>query len=164
VHELGHETCAFNDKNDEMFGGKEVREEAKDHAYAIAQQADITNIPLNEYHRQLLDQMRSGEISVGRYFRETHAIMLEMRITDNQKLLEVQKRQKRAFETAKISDSRLKDLDFTPITGVDINGKAIGVDRTLIALIGGVENLEQLNEHLDNVHQFSSENPNPFKV
>lgn len=164
THEMGHETCPFNKNNDKLYGSREARERVKMHTYDIAQQTDITGIALNSYHSELLEQFRTGDISIGRFLRETHAIMVELRLNEPDKLQAVEKAQEqRLIELQEEGDHRAKGIDFTHILSEEGEDHPTGIDSTLITLIEDVKTVDELEAHAQYMADFRDQNTHPFR-
>lgn len=161
-HEEIHSCTSFDGNNDELYGGEEQRETVKQYIYDVAQQAFVTDIPLNGYHKELLGKFRSGEISFGRYFRETEAIMLQMRIFNEDDLKKVQERQRTKLEELKLTDPSLAGLEFTEMLGTERSEAC--ADAVLTTLFEGVETREECQARIAAIRSYTQEKGNPFKV
>jgi hypothetical protein len=167
-HEGVHTITAFDDKNDDFYGSKEVREEVKHYMKSVADQAVITGIPLNEYHASLLAALgkkeEDGGITIGRFYRETEAILSEMRATDTESLSLVQERQQAVYEFMQLlHDPSVEGYEFTRLASGTDSSDLVGVEKTL-AILHRVESKAELEERFDKIRKFAKENPSPFIV
>ncbi len=92
----------------------------------------------------------AGEITFEQFRRETHAILIETRMSDPEKIADVENAQHKTLER-----KGLLEL-FTPLQSfVDAEGNVVeyGVDRTLINVMDGITDLAELNAHVEKIKQ-----------
>lgn len=164
IHELTHGNDPFEKKHKASYGTEDQREATKVHTYAVAEQSEITGITLNSYHDRLTEQFRTGEISFGRYLRETHAIMVQMRMTEPDALMAKQEEQRAKIKQMKASgNKRVEDVEFTEIMAASDDEEPRGVELTIMALTGD-QSLSQLNKRVEKIQDYAAEKGNPFNA
>ena len=158
AHESMHANTPFASKNAKLYGqgdqGEINRMEAAELAIFVTDQSIATGIHLNGYHKYLMEQEAKGEITKALLAEETSAIMAEMALTHRGGLEIVQDQQRREIEDMnriKILNGE-EPLSFTEIISSDsVDGQPVepvGVDRTLVNILQGVENQADLLSHI----------------
>jgi len=161
-HEGMHGASPFDARNTLAYKTPEARRQAQEVAIAIAEQTDITGIPLNGYHKWLLEEMRHYEkfgvprnkdkqiIDRAVFYEETHAIAGELGLSNRNRLIDMQREQhKKMDDLIRIGEARREDkVDL--ITTEDRRGnlRVGGIDTTLIHLVDGVNSYEDLVQHV----------------
>ncbi len=151
VHEMGHENDCFKLENARLFGGLDGMRKTASHVISVARQTRETGKFLNGYHRLLCEQLNAGKISEVRFFQETHSILIELRMTNPEHLLQVEEAQKSAMDRAGKLESFVELKE--------------GVDKTLVNLIPGIYSTRELDRHVLNLRwSFNTKMPTPEKV
>lgn len=179
-HETAHANSPLKPENEAVFGGQEGQFEAAQYIERVAQQSLETGVHLNGYHKYLMDEHKTnvgnlwnafedGEIDgeqfnaahaeASRKFKEeTWAIMNEMALTNRNGLAEVEARQFKALEdlTRQHGEekvpARIALISDAP-TERDPDPQTHGIDRWLIHLIDGVNNQQELVQHVATLKQ-----------
>ncbi|HEX6977174.1 MAG TPA: hypothetical protein VF185_02335 [Patescibacteria group bacterium] len=142
VHELGHANSPLYEENDALFGGKENREKAAEHAQAVAEQTLKTGVFLNPYHKQLSEMLAAGAIDGVRFVEETHAIMAELRFTNLAHLEQVEESQEKKLRAKGLKAiSIVKGIDQTLINLMSRNNPRIKTSHDLDNHIFGVKSV-----------------------
>ncbi|MFC1780134.1 hypothetical protein ACFLY9_00355 [Patescibacteria group bacterium] len=151
AHEGAHACSPLKEGNENLFASPEDIVFAREHAEAVAIQTLATRKYLSGYHKALHNALELGEINWIRFCEETHAILVEQRMTNLNHLLQVEESQVQ----------RMKQLghDQTQITSL-----RSGVDRTLISLIDGVDDAIGLETHIQKFRQSLTANASPLKA
>lgn len=179
-HETAHANSPLKPENEAVFGGKDGQLEAARYIERVAQQSLETGVHLNGYHQYLMkeyktttDKLRvsldSGELSDRehaaaqaeanrKYHEETWAIMNEMALTNRNGLAEVEARQFKALEdlARRRGEGNAPDrvaLLSDPPSERDPQPQTYGIDRWLIHLIDGVNNQQELVQHVATLKQ-----------
>ena len=179
-HETAHANSPLKPENEAVFGGKAGQLEAAKYVERVAQQSLDTGIHLNGYHKYLMEEyktttdklrvsMDSGELSDReyeaaqaeanrKYGEETWAIMNEMALTNRNGLVDVEARQFKALED--LARQRGEEnvparvaLISDPPSERDPEPQTHGIDRWLIQLIDGVNNQQELVQHVATLKQ-----------
>ncbi|MBN1263394.1 MAG: hypothetical protein JW991_03475 [Candidatus Pacebacteria bacterium] len=160
AHELAHENDPFLKENIKLYGSEEAWEQAQKHASAIAEQTKQTRVYLNGYHKMLHQMLMAGQISELIFARETHAILIEIRLSNPKHMIQVQEAQRDKL----IRQNRQnKFITMMEPEEAENGTPAVGVDRTLISLIAGVNNLAELNSHVAQIrNSFSPTEKGPL--
>jgi len=166
-HEQIHALSCFNNDNDDLYGGRKNREQAMEHVYAVAGQTYATKVTLNDYHECLLKDFETGEISFGRFLRETEAIMSQLRLNSPDILQEKQGKQLEKLQEMGMGES------YISLTAEPKSTKLVGVDRSLAQLMNYkarkemrfsvIRNNQDLDEVVARIGKYKEENGNPFK-
>lgn len=130
THELAHENDPHNVNNARLYGSEENMRATAENVKRLADQTIDTEVFMNWYHKFLFEKLESGQIDNDRFLRETHAIMIELRFTNPKHLKEVLRSQ----------DKETADEIFN------------NLDNTLLALMPHLKTTEELNKHIDNLH------------
>lgn len=130
THELAHENDPHNVINARLYGSEENMRMTAENVKKLADQTIDTEVFMNWYHKFLFEKLESGQIDNDRFLRETHAIMIELRFTNPKHLKEVLRSQ----------DKETADEIFN------------NLDNTLLALMPHLKTTEELNKHIDNLH------------
>lgn len=146
VHELAHQNDPTTGTGLESgYKTEAFKEHAEKHARQIAAQTLNTNKYLTGYHKILAKRLEEGVIDMERFVRETHSIMAEQRYSNPNHIKQVEEAQFKALDKKGAKDKFIK------IMTSEGEEEPQGIDKTLIGLIEGVDNNEQLNEHLQRV-------------
>lgn len=156
IHEQAHGFDPLNTDPEtvRMHGGEEKRAEAEAFAYSIAEQSLITDRYFNGYQKLLAKQLIDREIDYERFVRETYAIIVELALTNREKLRQTEEAQ-----------HNRAPKNFTPISVVSRpveNGevKVEGIDKQMITVVEDVESYDDLMDHVDRLHKkYSSSAP-----
>jgi len=146
AHESGHANSPFRNENAFLFGSEEARAEAARFAEAAAQQTIDSQRFLNNYHKDLYARMIAGDITRATFNEETWAITTELALTNRKHLQQVQEAQHASIDRR--MKSKLVAEDYKKVTLIS-GANVAGVDKALIALLDGVEDLDGLVAHVD---------------
>lgn len=146
VHELAHSSSPLDPNNERFYGSEESIDTARNHAVAVAKQSELTGKFLNGYQAYLYRELKAKRVDQARFIEETYAIMMELRFTNPHHLQPVETAQKK--QLAKMRERQDPEaLSFEPVN------ISQGVDRTISALIPGLETKSDIDEHADNLRK-----------
>ncbi len=155
VHEISHSNSPFNPRNEGIYGGQREQAEARMHVISIAKQSITTRKYLNGYQAYLHQLLERKEIDFVRFVEETHAIMVELRFTNPNHLMEIEKAQ---FDEIRRINGRKPNAGIRPVailtSDIDAKkGNLVGVDRTISRLIPKLKTRKDIDNHVASVRQ-----------
>jgi hypothetical protein len=166
-HEGAHAASPFDTRNKVAYPNPESRKEAQQVAIGIAEQTLTTEIALNGYHQWLMEEMKYYEehgkprnkdeqiIDRAVFYEETHAIASELGLSNRKRLEMIQKSQHDELDNmAKLGlVDKQKKVYLLTSPGEDDVVRVAGIDKTLITLLDGVNNYEDLVNHVDKLKE-----------
>lgn len=165
IHEISHSASPLDPENTKLFKSRDEAKIARKNVIGVARQSVITRKYLNGYQAYLHKQLEAGEIDLGRFVEETHAIMMELRFTNPKHLKEVETAQHKALKKVNINN---KDgLAFLPVALLTSEkeaerGNLQGADRTIANLIPNLKTKEDIDKHVSNLRQHLRERQKPI--
>src|SRR3990167_8977292 len=146
VHELAHGSSPLDERNERLYGSSEAINTAREHAIAVSRQSLETDRYLNGYQAYLAKQLKSGQIDQSRFVEETHAILVELRFNNPERLSDVGTQQKK--QATKMGKDA---VDLITSNKDAASGYVSGVDRTLVSLIEGLNSKKDIDRHVNNL-------------
>lgn len=166
-HESAHMCSPLKEENVAMYGGEEGRAVAREYLEKATQQAIVTGVHLNAYHKHILAgykdttarleaDLSNGTMDRATYHREkaeaerkiheeTWAILNEKALTDRAGLAQVQERQQRKMDDLnRAARAKGRSPVGEKVDLLSSGNKASGVDVHMITLLEGVNNLSDL--------------------
>lgn len=153
AHESAHANSPMRSANAHLYGSEGRRQDIADFVEHAATQSLATGKYLNGYHKWLAERIGERDtkdsISPQKFAEETMAILAELRLSNPKKLAQVE-----AAQHAEIArhPERYESLG-EPVRFMSSpdSTEPSGIDKMLVSLIDGVEDVHDLNAHVDKI-------------
>ncbi len=150
VHESAHANTPLRKQNAYLYGGETKRVEAEQYARNLAAQSLVTGKFMDGYHSRLAAELYNGEISLDLFAEETHAIAVQLGMTNRAKLEQVEQSQHRVLDRMRPYGQIDGLTKVNLVSQVDYNGNISvdGIDKQLITLLRDIDDYKGLIHHV----------------
>lgn len=149
-HEIGHSLSPLDPKNEFLYGSYDAIDTSRQHTIAVTTQSELTGIYLNGYHAWLHEQRREDNIDDRRLQEEVHGILVELRFSNPNHLVQVEQAQKqKILQRNERTGEKIQPVNFVTSELDAKRGVVTGVDRTISSLIPDLKTKADIDNHVN---------------